>query len=320
MGKKDLYQSEFYDDPRRFSDAFNGILFAGLEVMKPEELEEADSVLVGLPESASGRKVICDKIRRWKGRYVSLMVLENQSYVDYRMVFRAMKTEVMGYEKQQREALAEAKVKGIEWNSHEYLSRMKKEQKFVPIITLVLYMGIDQPWDGARSLHELLEIDERLKPFVNDYKLNLYDYHEHQDFSVFKTENRILFEALSCAGDEERMEEMLRSHPEWYERLDRESAKAILGIMGVRIDIDKIREMKEKEEVYNVCKAFDDHLERGRREGRREGRQEGKQEGKREGMQEALKNLMENLQVSLEQAMELLGIPLEDRDKYFPFG
>ena len=162
--------------------------------MKPEELEETDSVLVGLPESNSGRKVICDKIRRWKGRYVSLMVLENQSYVDYRMVLRAMKTEVMGYEKQQREALAEAKVKGIEWNSHEYLSRMKKEQKFVPIITLVLYMGTDQPWDGARSLHELLEIDERLKPFVNDYKLNLYDYHEHQDFSVFKTENRILFE------------------------------------------------------------------------------------------------------------------------------
>ena len=145
---------------------------------------------------------------------------------------------------------------------------------------------------------------------MNDYKLNLYDYHEHQDFSVFKTENRILFEALSCAGDEGLMEEMLRSHPEWYERLDRESAKAILGIMGVRIDIDKIREIKEKEEVYNVCKAFDDHLERGRREGRRE--------GKREGMQEALKNLMENLQVSLEQAMELLGIPLEDRDKYFP--
>ena len=30
-----------------------------------------------------------------------------------------------------------------------------------------------------------------------------------------------------------------------------------------------------------------------------------------------LKSLMENLRISLEQAMELLGIPLEDRDKYF---
>ena len=146
--------------------------------------------------------------------------------------------------------------------------------------------------------------DERLKPFVNDYKLNLYDYHEHQDFSVFKTENRILFEALSCAGDEGRMEEMLRSHPEWYESLDRESAKAILGIIGVKIDLESIKECNKKEEVYNVCKAFDDHLERGRREGKAE----------------ALKNLMKNLKVSLEQAMELLGIPVEDKEKYFPFG
>ena len=60
MGKKDLYQSEGYDDPKRLSDAFNGVLFAGREVMKPEELEEADSVLISLPESNSGHKVICD--------------------------------------------------------------------------------------------------------------------------------------------------------------------------------------------------------------------------------------------------------------------
>ena len=69
------------------------------------------------------------------------MVLENQSYVDYRMVLRAMKTEVMGYEKQQREALAEAKTKGVEWNSHEYLSGIKKGQKLIPIITLVFVYG-----------------------------------------------------------------------------------------------------------------------------------------------------------------------------------
>ena len=113
MGKKDLYQSEFYDAPERFSDAFNGVLFGGQEVMKPEELEEADSVLVSLPESASGHKVICDKIRKWKGKYVSLMVLENQSYVDYRMVLRAMKTEVMDYEKQQRETFSRGKQRGF---------------------------------------------------------------------------------------------------------------------------------------------------------------------------------------------------------------
>ena len=95
--------------------------------------------------------------------------------------------------------------------------------------------------------------------------------------------------------------------------MDEESAKAIFGITGIRINLETIREVTEKgKEVFNVCKAFDDHMERGRTEGRKEGRAEGRIEGKKE----AVKNLMRNLSVSLEQAMELLGISEEERDKY----
>ena len=91
--------------------------------------------------------------------------------------------------------------------------------------------------------------------------------------------------------------------------MDEESAKAIFGITGIRINLETIREVTEKgKEVFNVCKAFDDHMERGRTEGRKEGRIEGKKE--------AVKSLMRNLSVSLEQAMELLGISEEERDKY----
>ena len=91
--------------------------------------------------------------------------------------------------------------------------------------------------------------------------------------------------------------------------MDEESAKAIFGITGIRINLETIREVTEKgKEVFNVCKAFDDHMERGRTEGRKEGRIEGKKED--------IKNLMRNLSVSLEQAMELLGISEEERDKY----
>ena len=39
MGQQDLYQSDFYEDKGRFADVFNGVLFNGREVMKPEELE-----------------------------------------------------------------------------------------------------------------------------------------------------------------------------------------------------------------------------------------------------------------------------------------
>ena len=95
--------------------------------------------------------------------------------------------------------------------------------------------------------------------------------------------------------------------------MDEESAKAIFGITGIRINLETIREVTEKgKEVFNMCKAFDDHMERGSTEGRKEGRAEGRIEGKKE----AVKNLMRNLSVSLEQAMELLGISEEERDKY----
>ena len=48
MGQMDLYQSDFYEDKYRFADLFNGVLFGGREIMKPEELENDDSVIVGM--------------------------------------------------------------------------------------------------------------------------------------------------------------------------------------------------------------------------------------------------------------------------------
>ena len=141
MGQEDLYQSDFYEDRNRFSDVFNGVLFHGRDVMKPEELEPEDSVMVSIRGIRKGKKVICDKIRRWKGRYVSLLILESQSYVDYRMILRVMEAEVMGYEKQRKEAFRLRRSNQEKFDRHEYLSRMKREQKLVPIITLILYVG-----------------------------------------------------------------------------------------------------------------------------------------------------------------------------------
>ena len=60
--------------------------------------------------------------------------------------------------------------------------------------------------------------------------------------------------------------------------------------------------------MYQLCKAFADHMETGRKEGRKEGRMQGKIE--------ALKNLVESLNISIEEAMRLLKIPLEDQEKY----
>jgi len=57
------------------------------------------------------------------------------------------------------------------------------------VITLILYLGTEEIWDGAKTLYEMLEIGEEWKPFVTNHKLNIFDYHECKDFSMFKTES-----------------------------------------------------------------------------------------------------------------------------------
>ena len=94
MGKKDLWQSDYFDDKRRFADMINGTLF--------------------------------------KGKNFSILVLENQSYVDYRMVFRVMLEESLSYIKQQKRAYQQRKKEGYKFTQNEFLSRMRKGEKFVP--------------------------------------------------------------------------------------------------------------------------------------------------------------------------------------------
>ena len=70
--------------------------------MNAEELEEVDFKLVYHEKSGEAVNVIRDKVYKWKGQHVSICVLENQSYVDYRMVFRVMLEESVSYIKQQK--------------------------------------------------------------------------------------------------------------------------------------------------------------------------------------------------------------------------
>ena len=306
MGRKDLWQSDYFDDKERFADMINGGLFKGETVVKPEELLQADSGMVYHEKNGEAVSVIRDKVYKWKGKYISICVLENQSYVDYRMVFRIMLEEAVSYIKQQKKTFKKWKAAGYKFKGNEFLSQMRKEEKFIPVITLVLYLG-KEAWDGAKSLYEMLEIDEGMKPFVTNYKINLFDYHECKDFSGFRTENRFLFELLINSEDKDKTEKIIKKYLNDYS-LDEETARVIFGMLEIKEDIDKYKKRTEKGERINMCKAWDDQRESGRREGKRE--------GKHEALTENLKCIMKNLKVTIQQAMDILEIPEEERSFY----
>ncbi len=99
--------------------------------------------------------------------------------------------------------------------------------------------------------------------------------------------------------------------PEELETED--SAKTILGILKVKLDLEKIMKKDEEgKEVYDMCQAFEDYKEEGRQAGLEEGRLFGLEEGRIEGeifmALGNVKNLMKNMKVSYEEAVNILGI------------
>lgn len=276
MGAKDNAQKDFFDDNKRFADLYNGIMFQGKPIIKAVELEEADPNIVYWAEKKHA-EIIPDKVKKWRGTHLAILTLENQSEVDYSMVFRAMKTEVLNYDKQLRRKKAKNRRKKQYGNAAEYLSGIRKEEKFIPVIVVVLYLGIDKRWDGATSLYEMLDMDNRLQPYITNYKLNLYDYHDYDDYSIFKTENRELFEMLSCAGNEEKMNALIHRNEDRYSKLDADATQVINSTVGIEIKTERKKE-ENGQEAVDMCKAWDDHWNSGKIEGHKEGHKEGQTE------------------------------------------
>lgn len=276
MGRSDDYQFDYLDDNNRFADQVNGALFHGRQVVKPEELEPADAQFVYLGKEAGKHrsfKTIVDKTRLWRGSLIHILAVENQTFVDYHMVFRNMMTESLSYHRQwEHKKKAHECTQDLRVGTDAFFSGMTKDDKFMPVITLVVYCGRRRPWDGARCLHELLEINEDMKEFVTNYKLNLYDCHEHDTFDEYHTGLRQLFEVVRYGNDKEELKRIMEENKEAYSRMDSETKELLEVVARIKIK-EKNKVMRNEEETYDLCKAFVDMKLEGVEEGRREGMQ-----------------------------------------------
>ena len=201
--------------------------------------------------------------------YVILIGAEAQTDIHYAMPVKTMIYDALNYGEQVNEA------KKCHWknkdyrSSDEFLSGFTLDDKLTPVITITLYLGTTQ-WDGPRSLAEMMpQMDERILPFINDYRINLLNPLEITDFSKFETGLRPLFELLKNASDEEKLNDLI-TKDETFTRVDVETVAAINLFVGTDIKYD------EKEEVVNMCKAWDDHKKRGIQEGMQQGIQQGR--------------------------------------------
>ena len=95
MGKGNAAVRQWMSNPKRFADLFNGMVFEGEQVIRPEELEPADGETDLLLEDKNGKLQEVhryrDLVMRWKrGGMLVLLACENQAKVHYAMSVRNM--------------------------------------------------------------------------------------------------------------------------------------------------------------------------------------------------------------------------------------
>ena len=94
----------------------------------------------------------------------------------------------------------------------------------MPVVTLVLYYG-EEDWDGPTSLHDMLDIPEEIKKYINDYRLNIIQIKDN-NLQLHNENNKALFEIMSIIYDikkckEERREELRKYNREFRQKQQR---------------------------------------------------------------------------------------------------
>ena len=163
MGEKDIAEKNLEAFNDVFADIVNVLLFKGNKLMKEKDLESAakDSMF-----KADGKihQQERDVSKFWKNGEIRISILgfENQTNPDKDMPLRVISYDGASYKQQLLD------------NEKDKTKDTKKKSLY-PVVTLVLYFGTDEKWSTHKNLLSCFNVPEELKPFVNDYKINVFN-------------------------------------------------------------------------------------------------------------------------------------------------
>ena len=280
MAEKDITEKalESYNDV--FADIANVLLFEGKEIISSEELEERQSRTY---YKAAGeiREIERDVSKIWKKGKIRLSLIgyENQTEADPDMPLR-----IMGYD-------------GAEYRAQ--LTKENKSDNRYPVITLVLYFGYTKHWDKTKSLLERLEVPYALLPYVNDYKINLFEiaYLTREQVNLFQSDFRVVADYFV------QKREKGSYTPEALELKHIQETLQLLSVMTGDHRFEELYNEKSKEgRPHNMCEILDQIENRGL--------QNGIKQGKTEKELQIIQNMyrhqfpLEQIAVSVERSVE----------------
>lgn len=332
MGIQDAATKRYVKRNDIFAALFNYFVYDGEQRLYEDCLTEADSADSLLWSDDKGKRHIIERYRdvlkkcvlKYTGDMCYLLIgIENQSEIHYAMPARNMLYDAISYTEQISQMQLSHKEKGTKLSKPEFLSGMAKEDKLVPVLTLVVYWG-QEDWDAPCSLHEMFaDTDEKVLGFINDYRINLVNPHrmQEEDFEKLGESLSMVMRFIKASASEKQMRELLERFVKEYSELERDAAEVIAVCTNIEIEVE------EKGEVIDMCKAWEEHWESGREQGMKQGEAKGLEQGVKQGIKQGVEQgmakqlitsvtaVMKSLKLSVEEACKVLNVETEAYEK-----
>lgn len=303
-----------------FADIINVLVYDGQEVVKPENLKDGPTASRYKAAEGKYQEKSRDVVKIDTKNGISFIVygLENQTKVNRLMPIRVMGYDYAMYEKNGRDIKAVNKAEGHE---ADYAEEIWLGQKLMPVITLVLYFGT-KPWDGPKSLYDLVGVPENLKCYIPNYSINLVEvaFLPEETISKFQSDFRIAAEFFRAKRLGNEKEIMYNNKKAW------DHISELMEFFHTFTSDKRYRDFKQfmigesqKGEV-KMCSLLDafekEGLEKGMAKGMAQGMAQGEKNGEKKGRYDSLEKLMKKTNMSLSEAMDALDFSDEEKSGY----
>ena len=255
MGAKDITEKILADHNDVFADIINGVLFDGEQVVSENSLRNTKD----------------------KSQYkFNNQIHEQERDVTKHWIPYSICFALYGFEHEtDTEPFMPMRLIGYDGASYRgQLTKPEKGKPKYPVITIVLYFGL-KPWDKPTSLYECMDIPERLKAFVNDYKINLVEIAFLDDqLDKFHSDFRIIAEYF--VNKRKNMDYV--PSPQEIKHVDE-----FLKLMQALEGDDRYEEVlhawqkEEKKEGLRMSEVLDRIEQRGERRGEKRGERRGRE-------------------------------------------
>ena len=240
MAKTDELMKNLFKHKEIFADLFNATIFDGRQLIKPEKLTEVNTENIHIEEPIQDNENANPNITK---RYRDLCMrqddsilqiilgCEDQSEVDYSMPIRTMLYDSMKYTEQQKNLELRKRKDGT-----YYHSKLKKNEKVLPVLTIVFYYG-DKEWDAGKSIHDLIQWPEDLniKSIIPDYKMNLLWAYNIKDIDKFKSDLQYILYMLKYKEDEDSLKEYILENNNNLQRMEQDSHNAAVALLNHKL-------------------------------------------------------------------------------------